>query len=187
MKKIIAWLLSLCCVGGLTACEGLANVFTKYQVKECVVNTHYDYGFHQEERAVLLYNSCTEFFPLPEGMAYAIAGDVFTLAYTGEMMTLTSYPGSVIIEDGEIKSVKVEKAKIMQVIYREDGLYTPSGEVIVTVEYPEYVIQNPQEGMFVPLSNMREGDLLYASYSPTTGYDAENGYRIAALFTEKPR
>lgn len=187
MKKIIAWLLALCCVGILTACESVVTVLTKYQVKECVVNTHYDYVFHQEERAVLLYNSCTEFFPLSEGMAYAIAGDVFTLVYTGEMMTLTSYPGSVMIEDGEIKSVKVEKAKILQVIYRRDGWYTSSGEAVSILEAPEYVIENPKTGAFLPLTDMEEGMLLYASYSPVDGYDTENGYRIAALFTVNPR
>ena len=187
MKKIIALLLSLCCVCILTACESVVTVFTKYQVKECVVSTHYDYGFHQEERAVLLYNSCTDFFTLPEGMAYAIAGDVFTLAYTGEMMIQTSYPGSVIIEDGEIRSVKVEKAKIMQLIYRQDGWYASSGEAVLILELPEYVIENPQSGAFVPLTDIEEGTLLYASYSPVDGYDEENGYRIAALFTVNPR
>lgn len=195
IQKMLALMAALFCVFSLTACEEGSLTAGKILPNECVVKTHYDYGMHRQGKAVLLYNSCTPFFELPEGMDYAIAGDRFTLTYTGEMLTLDSYPGTVMMDDGAIRSVRVQKAVILPLTYRIEGntaqFFNASGEAVHVETFPEWVVTDPQAGTFLPLAEIADGTLLYAGYDPVDGCVGNDGgqelYTFAALFTQSPR
>ena len=81
------------------------------------VTARYDYGMHRPGLATMLYDSSKLFFTLPEGFDPPVAGDAFTITYTGEMITFTTYPSTTMVKDGEITSVSAQKAEMRRVTY----------------------------------------------------------------------
>ena len=89
MKKIIALLLVFT-VLSLASCEYLPEQLQdlvlsgKVKVRTVSFTAGYDYGFHVDDRAVLLLDSCNVFFDADEwGIGRINAGDVITMDYRG--------------------------------------------------------------------------------------------------------
>lgn len=208
MKKLIAWSLALLCALGIVGCaetdpdaqgqagdsgasDGEQSRFGRY-----TVTAAYDYGMHRPELATLLYDSSTAFFELPDGIEEAIAGDVFTVKYSGQLLIQESYPSSVVFQGGKVESVEMNKAKLARLTYYapdegEDERFVilhDNGveEEIEVAKRPDYFITDV-EGQFEALSDVSYSTTLFGSYSPVDGYNEEAGYSFLGLYAWNPR
>ena len=205
MKKLLSILLGAMIAGSLCACGGSSNLAgttanvtdggTDDAIELYTVTARYDYGMHRPGLAAMLYDSGTLFFTLPEGFDPPVAGDVFTVTYTGQLMVQESYPSTVVISGGKIQSVSGQKAEILQVTYYAPADGTPerfvttlddgSEEEIAVISRPAYYIIN-EDGEFLPLSEVSDCITLYLTYSPVDGRTDE-GITVAGLYAQNPR
>lgn len=203
MKKLLSFLLAAVIAGSLCACGGASNLAgtiphvtdggTDDVIQFYTVTARYDYGMHRPGLAAMLYDSGTLFFTLPEGFDPPVAGDVFTIAYTGDMLVAEIYP-SVVTITGKIQSVSGQKAEILQVSYHAPADGTPerfaiplgdgSEEEIAVISRPDYYIIN-EDGEFLPLSEVSDCITLYLTYSPVDGR-TDQGITAAGLYAQNP-
>lgn len=205
MKKLLAWSMALLCMASLAGCaertidrqsaatqgDGDASEFDTY-----TVTANYDYGMHRPGLAAILYNSSTAFFELPEGVDMVLAGDLFTVKYSGQLLIQESYPSSVVFADGGIESLTMQKAKLVRLTYHPaaDGeaerfvVLHDNGieEEIAVAERPDYYITDA-EGHFEPLGELDYSQMLFGSYSPVDGYSASDGYKFSGFYVWNPR
>lgn len=206
MKKLLSLVLSLLCVVSLSGCGELTQEQTwdvgnttapdpsKQQLGggTCTVLAGYDYGYHRTGLATVLYNYSTLFFTLPEGVDPPVAGDEFTITYTGQMITLESYPSTVMFEDGAITSVSAEPAVIYRVRYivkdKRLTVLDENGETMAIdfISYPQYYIIDG-EGHFAEWSTLTEDTILYGSVSPTDQEYAHVQINFSGMYLENPR
>jgi hypothetical protein len=158
----------------------------------CTVTAGYDYGYHRPGLATMLYNYSTLFFTLPEGVDPPVAGDEFTITYTGQMITLESYPSTVMFEDGAITSVSAQPAVIYTVRYSVKNkrltVLDENGETMAIdfIGYPQYYIIDG-EGHFAEWSTLTEDTILYGSVSPTDQEYAHVQINFSGMYLENPR
>lgn len=198
MKKLVSIGLALLCMASFVSCadpdlgEPIAGTGERgNQFDTYTVTARYDYGMHRPELATILYDSSTAFFSLPDGIDAAIAGDVFTIEYSGQLLIQESHPSSVVFDGGKVESVSMQKAKLARLTYDPSTerfllVGEESEEAITVAEHPDYYITD-DEGHFEALTEVGEPLTLFASYSPVDGYDEGNGYRFAGLYTSYPR
>lgn len=206
MKKLISLILSLLCAMSLVSCAEQAQEQT-WDVGNTTapdlstqipgggvytVTAGYDYGMHRPGLATMLYEYSTLFFTLPEGFDPPVAGDEFTVTYTGELLVQESYPSSVVIMGGEIVSVSAEKAVIYTVRYNVKNkrltVLDENGEAVAIdfINYPQYYIIDG-EGHFAELSTLTEDTILYGSVSPTNQEHADVQISFSGLYLQNPR
>lgn len=177
------------CAGG--ASSGMGDA----EAKAMRVQAAYDYGLHVEGKASMLYNACTRFFDLPESLDCVVAGDVFTIGFTGDSYRQETYPSTMKIT--HITSVEVEKAEIVRLMYyapqdgeleyfmlqRDDGV----SERITVSSRPDYVIETVLDGTFSALSDVSDCKILFGTYNAESDYSEETGYRFVGLYADNPR
>lgn len=205
MKKFFAWGLAFLCAVGLVGCAEIDSDAQRQsgdsdaqasRFERCTVTAAYDYGFHRTDLATILYDGSSAFFDLPDGLDQVLAGDVFTIEYSGELLIQESYPSSVVFQGGKVESVSVEKAKLVRLTY-----YAPyegalerfvilhdngTEEEIEVAARPDRYITDA-EGHFESLSEGGEPLTLFGSYSAVDGYDEAIGYKFAGFYTFCPR
>lgn len=197
MKKLLSIALAMLTAASLLACADLGEPAGPGDAptgkeQTYTVTANYDYGMHRPNRATMLYNSSTLFFPLPEGYDPPVAGDEFAITYTGELLIQESYPSTVVITDGKITGVTAEPALIRQVRYNAANksltLLDENGEDRVIeggISFPEYYIIDV-EGHYAELSSLTEDTILYGSISYTDRME-DGGITFSALYAENPR
>lgn len=184
--------------------DGSGNSGALEETSFFTVTAGYDYGFHVEETVSVLYDQCSLFFDLPSGFGPSVAGDTFTVEYTGDAWANESYPGEMCIS-GEIVSVTGQKAEIVPIICQrlEDPdvvgesptinlfLYNGCviGEQVKIKSYPQYYVTQGEDGKwgYEELSMVAHGTVLYASYSAVNGYNETEGYSFVGLHQWNPR
>lgn len=174
------------------------------------VQAGYDYGLHVQGKASMLYNYCIRFFDIPDTLDCVVAGDVFTVGFsgTGPCYAQETYP-SIMCLPGPVTSVEVEKAEIVRLTYyahydgevecddkveydgeeeyfmleRDNGV----SERILVASRPDCYITNITDGSFAELSDVFYSKTLFGSYNAEDGYDAKTGYSFAGLYEYNPR
>jgi hypothetical protein len=183
MKKWLAILLSVLCTVSLVSCAeqiwDVGNTTAPDPSTQTpgdngyIVTANYDYGMHRPGLATMLYDSSTLFFNLPDGYDFVVAGDEFTVTYTGQLLIQESYPSTVVITGGEIIGVTAEPAVIQAMRYNaadqsltlldENGGDAGFEGGLVHPDY--YIIDG--EGHYAELSSLTEDTILYGSISYT--------------------
>ena len=212
MKKIlltaILILLCLTCISGctyVTVDSGSGNSLGKDNGKDdngnkqtYTVTAGYDYGFHMPGKAVMLYDSSTLFFEIPESHGAVLAGDRFTITYSGELLVQESYPSTVVIYEGQILEVSSERAEVITVKYYPaksgkeayavkvvDG--AESSERVSNLASLEYVITDIEKGSYVSLDEYAENTegecLLYATVNEAVSENAM--LTLSALYSSE--
>ncbi len=197
MKKLLSLTLAALTALSLLACAdvgepaGPGDASTGKE-QTYTVTASYDYGMHRPNRATMLYNYSTLFFPLPEGYDPPVAGDEFTVTYTGQLLIQESYPSTVVITEGEIASVTAEPAVIRQVRYNAADqsltLIDSDGTDRVVegaINFPDYYITDG-EGHYAELSTLTKDTILYGSISYTNRMN-DGGITFSGLYLQNPR
>ena len=191
-KKFIltlaAVILSFCCM--FTSCvmwyDGpFEQPSVKYFTKEFTIT--YDYGFHQDGKVMPLLDTNAICFDSEEWFADPlIAGDVITITYTGEMLVQETYPGKIVINNGEIVYVEKNPACLLGAKYTEQGLLLSDKETQMG-EVPQYVIY--EDGTFAELSSLPYDTQLWATVHII--FDENVGKKtrldVLALYTYDPQ
>lgn len=200
MKKLLSVLLSVGLLFSFSACADLsedskpANTNPPSEQEQTyTVTANYDYGMHRPGLATILYSYSTLFFTLPEGYDPVVAGDEFTVTYTGQLLIQESYPSSVVITDGEITKVTAEPAVIRKVRYNVTDqsltLLDENGEAVTletgSIQFPEYYLIGIA-GDYAELSSLTEDTILYGSISPTE-QKSDGGITFSGLYKWNPR
>jgi hypothetical protein len=124
-----------------------------------------------------------------------LAGEKLTVYYTGEMHVAESYPGQVVIEDGNIQRIeKTRKARVSELYYNGEILYAAGFSVEVR---PAYAIN--ADGTFITIEHalqaLQDGERLWAAYNfPNDGLLVEGEHadvdyvsvRLNAVYTYNP-
>ncbi len=209
MRKLLSLILSLLCAMSLVSCTEQAQEQT-WDVGNTTapdlstqipgggvytVTAGYDYGMHHPGLATMLYDSSTLFFTLPEGFDPPVAGDEFTVTYTGELIVLTTYPSTVMFKDGAIVSVSAQKAEMRRVTYYPPSNGSPerfvqendngTEEELRILSRPDYYITSGK-GDYKSLSDAGYGITLFLTYSPIDGRTDE-GITVSGLYAWNPR
>lgn len=198
MKKLLSLLLATLTTLSLCACADMGEPAGSDDVPEAqyptyTVTANYDYGMHVPNRATMLYSSSTLFFALPEGFDPPVAGDEFTVSYTGQLLIQESYPSTAVITEGEIVKVTAEPAVMRTVRYNAADqsltLLDENGESIAlatgSIQFPKYYLIGT-EGEYVELSTLAEDIVLYGSMSPTE-QKSGGGITFSGLYKVNPR
>lgn len=201
MKKLLSLILAVITIASLSACADLSGTDGAPAGSESptekeqtyTVTANYDYGMHRPELATMLYSSSTLFFGIPAGYDPVVAGDEFTVTYTGQLLIQATYPSTVAITDGKIVGVTAEPAVIRQVRYNAADqsltLLDENGEEISlttgSIQFPEYYLIGTAGG-FAKLSTLTEDTVLYGSVSPTEQKSA-GGITFSGLYKWNPR
>lgn len=206
MKKLLSFILAAIAVLSLSACADLsddcgtpadANPGTTGGTFDntpaiYTVTARYDYGMHRPGLATMLYDSSTLFFALPEGFDPPVAGDEFTITYTGQLLIQESYPSTVVITDGKIIGVTAEPAVIQKVRYnvkeKNLTLLDENGDDVKIeggISFPQYYIIG-DAGKYAELSSLTEDTELYGSISYTDRM-SNGGITFSGLYLENPR
>jgi hypothetical protein len=149
---------------------------------------HYDYGFHEEGKAVLLLSSCNLFFdPDDYGMTPFVAGDTVKVTFRGEILIQESYPGRVVTKNAEISSIEKTDANISRatVIRGEDGI-----NLILTADTPI-----PRLGIAIKSENLISSDMTFRPLTAEdeglevfVSYEAGDGViTVFAIYDYSPR
>lgn len=201
MKKLLSVLLSVGLLFSFSACADLsedskpANANSPSEQEQTyTVTADYDYGMHRPGLATMLYHYSTLFFNLPDGYDPVVAGDEFTVTYTGQLLIQESYPSTVVITDGEILSVSAEPAVIQAMRYNAADksltLLDENGEDAGFeggLVHPDYYIIDV-EGHYAELSSLTEDTILYGSISYTNRTsDGAGGITFSGLYLQNPR
>ena len=187
MKKLLTLLLSAMMLFGTASCTALAdfiqNASNKMGAEQTATFTvQYDYGFHVEGEAVALLDGNNVFFDAEAyGVAPLLAGDKVTVRYTGEMLIQETYPGTVVLQGGEIVEITKESAPIVALTYKDNTCWL--GEERVEALLPEYVVS--QDLTFQPLPSLGENTTFFATQK---SYDqAQKTFVAYAVYDYNPR
>ncbi len=158
--------------------------------QEITLTAKYDYGLHQEGRAVMLYDGILPFFDGEEyGVAPILAGDEITVFYKGEFLVLESYPAQAVTKDITIMQVEVNRAPIVEaeVVENADGveLKGKDGARIDGYETAENAVVR-EDGSYFLFSEADVGKTFYVSlYAERANENGEN--IVAAIYEYYPR
>ena len=210
MKKLLSFILAAITVLSLSACADLSEVggtpaetnsgttsganSDTHTPGTYTVTASYDYRF-RPGFATMLYDSNKLFFALPEGYDPPVAGDEFTITYTGEMITFTIYPSVTTVKNGEIQSITGRQAEMRRVTYYAPSEGNPerfvqvndngTEEELKIISRPDYYITTA-DGEFKPLAEVGYSITLFLTYSPVDGRTDE-GIKVAGLYAWNPR
>ncbi len=161
------------------------------------VTAGYGYGCPITNQATMLYNDSTLFFELPEGHGEVVAGDTFTIEYTGELRINEMYPSETYVLNGEIVSVTAQQAETVALICQAEEnetlafyLYNDGvvGEKVKIANRPQYYLTNDGgEIGYEELTTAADNMVFYGTYSPVNGYSETDGYRLSGLYSWNPR
>ena len=178
---VMLWLTALCWLMG-SGCS-FVDLRTPWDKQTEIFHVQYDYGFHNDGKIAPLLSGCSIFFDLEKyEIEFLAAGDAVYVEYTGDMMVLESYPGQVVIQKGSLINVWVQRASVDTLV---------CGEVVGTGEeqtrtlfsetltfdlenVPKYVMTQ-SDGSFKKLTEVQEGETLYASYTSQDGVNTLYG------------
>ena len=108
---------------------------TPIDVKEQEFLIDYDYGKLESNKLTLLYDGCIMVNDLSKyGVKDLKAGDVVKITHTGIIKMALSYPGQIILEEEQIISVDVIKAKVVELYARQK----PGGGYDILTNDDEY-------------------------------------------------
>lgn len=150
--------------------------------------TH-DYGMVRPGMATPLLDYCTVDF-LDTGkwdLDVFLPGDVYVVTYTGELLVQESYPGTMVLQRGEILSVNRIDAGITKLEY--GTLRALDAGVSISGELPQYVVLDEQ-GAYCALSEYQGGAVLYATYERDEAVRQADGTLSVtplALYAFEPR
>lgn len=158
----------------------------------------YGYGCPITNQATMLYNDSILFFELPEGHGEVVAGDTFTIEYTGELRINEIYPSETYVLNGEIVSVTAQKAERVGLTCEvsesneiEFFLYEGGcivGEKVKIETCPKYYLTNENSEIgYEELTTAADGMAFYGTYSPVNGYDETDGYTLSGLYSWNPQ
>ncbi len=160
--------------------------------KKQTFTVHYDYAFHVEGAATMLFSGSLPFFDCE---AYGIktpllAGDELTVYYyDGELYVQETYPSTVRVE-GKIGCVeKTTQAQIIDRCYKEGG-QVRSEYGFGFIQLPEYAVN--RDGSCTPFAELTDGTALCVAYAipKIDGVDVDiDSSRICptALYTYNPQ
>lgn len=204
MKKLLSILLSALTIAAFAGCAdpdlgapigdlpGTNGGTSDNTPGTYTVTARYDYGMHRPGLATMLYDSSTLFFALPEGFDPPVAGDEFTVTYTGQLLIQESYPSTVVISGGEIVSVAAEPAVIRTVRYdaadKSLTLLDENGEdrvLVGGITFPDYYIVS-EKWEYIQLSTLTEDIVLYGSIAYTDRM-SDGGVVFSGLYAQNPR
>ncbi|MBQ8287860.1 MAG: hypothetical protein IJX76_03715 [Clostridia bacterium] len=207
MKKLLSLILATIAALSLASCAELSEVggtptgtnpgttsgTTDDAPGTYTVTARYDYGMHRPGLATMLYDSSTLFFALPEGFDPPVAGDEFTVTYTGQLLIQETYPSTVVITGGEIIGVTAVPAVIQAVRYNVKDksltLLEPDGTDMViggAIDFPDYYITDG-EGHFAELAELTEDTVLYGSIAYTDRMYNGGAVTFSGLYAVNPR
>ena len=138
---------------------------------------NYDYGFHIENKAALLFDYGYLNFDYKKfiGDETIIAGDVLEISYTGEIMIQETYPSNAFIVNGELLGATLHKASLVDFTV----LAIPGGGLDIVADdgknytLPENIVYG--DNNFTNISNIYQGLKLKG----TLKHDSENNNLIA--------
>ena len=181
MNKLV---LSIFLLLSLSSCKNEMSQFATFYV-------NYDYGgvlcsSEGEPKITVLYNSSYFNFDLndyeiPNNL---VPGDSITIEYTGDLYTLTSYPGQIVL-NGDLLDLKIEYTKIVEIeetniIKDQEG----NIESLYSYTYYDNYVVLDENLNYIELSKY-QGDTLYGSYNPIN--NNEDSQSLSALFAFNPR
>ncbi len=185
MKKILAILLCCLSIVSFSCNETKAN-----KEKTATFVCDYDYGFHMEDKCVLLFSGSKLFFnPEEYGIDYPlIAGDKIIVTYKGECLIQEIYPSTVYTKNMEIVKIEVIKSTVEEYEIVQDGDKKQIGKwftedtlaIIDLNEERPYVVN--EDGSFCFFDELEVGLKVYVA-TPTY----EEGLPIAAYYSYLPR
>ena len=200
MKKILTFLLCLGFVFAFAACgkdNGSGSESSGTETSFYTVTAGYDYGSHIKGKPYMLYDDSRLFFDLPEDHGEVVAGDTFTIEYTGELQINYTYPSEIYVLNGEIVSVTAQKAETVCLIRRISE--TPAevgeepevvyctynggviGDEVKIADKPQYYLTN--DNGEIGCAELPYNDIvLYGTYSAVDGYSETDGYRLSGLY-----
>ena len=171
IQFLIAVLFSLCfCLSGCQLFQ-----------KSATFTVGYDYGFHRQGEATLLFSGSTPFFdPAEYGLTPLLAGEELTLSYTGELYVQESYPSQVVLK-GKILSVrKTKQAKVEEILFSgvTGGKITANGRTFVNL--PSFAIT--QDGSISEIESLTLGEALFVAYTE----EEETEVQATAIYLYNP-
>lgn len=140
---------------------------------------NYDYGFHIENKATLLFGYGYLNFDYRKfiGNETIIAGDVLEVSYTGEIMIEESYPSNAFIVDGELLGAKLHKATLVD--FTVEAVPGGGFDIVAddgnTYVLPEYIVYGYDD--FTNINNVYQDLKLQG----TLRYDSK-GNKLIALY-----
>lgn len=140
---------------------------------------NYDYGFHIENKASLLFGYGYLNFDYRKfiGNETIIAGDVLEVSYTGEIMIEESYPSNAFIVDGELLGAKLHKATLVD--FTVEAVPGGGFDIVAddgnTYVLPEYIVYGYDD--FTNINNVYQDLKLQG----TLRYDSK-GNKLIALY-----
>ena len=140
---------------------------------------NYDYGFHIENKASLLFGYGYLNFDYRKfiGDETIIAGDVLEVSYTGEIMIEESYPSNAFIVDGELLGAKLHTATLVD--FTVDAVPGGGFDIVAddgnTYVLPEYIVYGYDD--FTNINNVYQDLKLQG----TLRYDSK-GNKLIALY-----
>lgn len=159
MKRILFLILILL----LCSCDRRTEPLSTEEVCEHEFLITYDYGILKEGELTLLYDGCYMINDLSiYGVKDLRAGDVVKIIHTGNPKMALSYPGQIVYDDGQIISVEVIRAKIVELVVRQvpGGGYQILSKEDKYYNLPEYIIYGDK---FTSAENLYHNLKLYGA------------------------
>ncbi len=172
----------------LASCEAINGILPPGKTNTARFTAHYDYGFHNTDKASLLLDGATVFFePAEWGIGRINAGDVIIMEYRGsELLIQESYPATVVTKDVEIINISIEKAEIIEltVIENTGGGFSlderDSSINITSCAFPNpYVIS--EDMTYKALDESLVGKTIYGTITKS-----DDGITLEALYDFSP-
>lgn len=178
-----------------TGIEPILNLLPGFDQKATTMHVTLDMGQVRPGIATPLLDSCETAFLDKEqwGLDVFIPGDVYKVIYTGELMMLESYPGRIVLQEGQLVSVERTDAGIVPALLTKQGdryvLQSLVDGMQIDTDLPQYVILDEQ-GVYCELSEYLLGKTLYITYQQSRVDSTEDGSTVVyalALYAYLPR
>ena len=172
----------------LASCEAISGILPLGKTNTARFTAHYDYGFHNTDKASLLLDGANVFFePADWDIGRINAGDVIVMEYRGELLIQESYPATVVTKDVEIINISIEKAQIIELTVMEN----PGGGVslnerdssinIKSYAFPDFYVIS-EDMTYKSLDESLVGKSLYGTIT-----ENDDGITLEALYDFSPK
>lgn len=198
IRSLSVMLIVIVCCISLTSCDfvgidPLLTLIFDSGKNETSMRVDIDYGNYRLDLATPLLDFCeTDFLDKQQwGLDVFVPGDVYRITYTGDMMVQESYPGRLVLQDGQLIDVTREDAGIVavKVTSQRSVQSLEDGTEVYADDLPMYVILDEQ-GKYCELGACAKGQILYATYERAVAEASEDGTMVAyvlALYAYQPR
>ena len=170
-----------------TGIEPILSLLPGFDQRAMTMNVTLDYGNIRPGLATPLLDSCdTAFLDKDQwSLDVFIPGDVYHVSYTGELMILETYPGQMVLQEGELVSVERTDAGIVPALLKKQEnryvLQSLEDAIQIETDLPGYVILDEQ-GSYCELSDDLLGKTLYVTYEQgRVVYGQDDGIIVYAL------